>query len=428
MIGTKRFAIALSVFAALLPLAVGAQPVSQSSAEIRTQLGAALERRDSAGVTDNALILARMEASLSDETFDRIAPLLDAARIKAAHLPWIENVAQPPIEALRAWFHWNAGAQNGAFKADTPFAEVPAEYRLVEGIAWDARTSRLFIGTVIDGRLAYRDEDKTWHEVPLDSPRAGLFGMAIDDAKRLLWIATGSVEQTAVTGERMAGLIAVNLDTLQVARRVPLARGSAGAVGDLTIAADGTVYVSNAASGAIHRCRPGCTVLEDWLPAGSWRNPQGMALADEDRLLYVADYLTGIWTVDTRSRRIRRIRTQVPTMLEGVDGLLMSKEGALIAIQNGTAPRRIVKLYRSRTGWLGLQSSRYVSADTRVVFPAEVGEPTLGTLQLGWRLLFVADGQWERYGPGGAIKDGGPLRPTPIHNIDTVDIIVTSRQ
>lgn len=418
----KRFATVASIMLVLLAGPALSQPTNQlqSSAEVRRQLGAAIERGDRKAVTENALRLAQMEATLSDASFARIESLLDPARIKAARIPFIRNSSEQPVVALRDLFRSNGDTSR--FDEDAPVvANVPAEYRLVEGIARDDRTGRLFIGTVVDGRLAYEDDKNQWHEVPLGNPRASLFGMAVDDPRRLLWIATGSVEQTAIKGLRMAGLIAVNLDTLQVARRVPLAEGKPGAPGDLTIASDGTVYVSNAVSGAVHRCPPGCIELEDWLPAGSWRSPQGLALADRDRLLYLADYSTGIWIIDTRTRQFRQAKTLQPTMLEGIDGLRITDDGNLIAIQNGTSPRRILTLYRTRDRPLGPTSDRYVLASTRTTVAADQGEPTLGTF-VGAFMLFVGDAQWERFGPGGRLKDSEPLRPTPIRMIGAVDI------
>jgi sugar lactone lactonase YvrE len=299
-----------------------------------------------------------------------------------------------------------------------PFAEVPAEYRLVEGIAWDAKTQRLFIGTVIEGRLAYRDPDGSWHEVPVGSPRGGLFGMAVDAPRRLLWIATSPVQETADVGERMRGLIAVDLDTLKVARRVPIAPGGAGAVGDLAIAADGTVYASNVLSGAIHRCAPGCTVLSDLFPAGTFPNPQGLVVSRGGERVYIADYLTGLWVANPRTGRRAAIRIGEPMMLDGIDGLAADGHD-LIAIQNGTRPLRIMRFTLDRDG------DRIVRSQKWIAVPAGGGEPTLGVVRpANGDLLYVGDGQWERYGPGGVLRDGQPLRPTPILTTVLADIIV----
>ncbi|MCW3847814.1 hypothetical protein OF829_11240 [Sphingomonas sp. LB-2] len=389
------------------------KPYARSGSEVRKAMAAALESGDKAALTRRAIELAWMGGTLSDATLARIAPSLDPGAFSRARVSWLAG-REPPLAGLKRRFAANAMPND----EPEPFAQVPAEYRLVEGIAWDEKTQRLFVGTVIEGRLAYRDRDGSWHEVPVGSPRGGLFGMAVDAERRLLWIATGSVEETAVAGERMTGLIAVDLETLRVVRRVPLAAGAAGAAGDLVIAADGTVYVSNVLSGAIHRCRPGCTVLEDFLPAGTFPNPQGLAVSANGKRLYIADYLSGLWVVDPRTGAKVPIRIGEPLMLEGIDGLVITHNN-LVAIQNGTRPRRIVRFLLDRDG------DRILETNVRATVAPEAGDPTLGVNRAATGEMFVVgDGQWERYGPGGVLKDGAPLRPTPILQVAPFDDII----
>jgi hypothetical protein len=399
--------------------AIFTTPYPHSGSELRKQMDTALETGDRAALTRAVLALAWMGGTLSDTGFETIAPNLDRKMLASVRPPPLFADDGDRVEALHRWLRSNGEPHHSAMQADG-FAEVPAEYRLVEGIAWDAKARRLFVGTVVDGRLAYL-EGNAWHAVPLGSPRAGLFGMAVDTVRRLLWIATGSVPQVAMAGERMAGLIAVDLESLKVVRRVPLPAGGNGAAGDVAIGADGTVYVS-VTSGAIARCRPGCGVLEDLLPAGSFRSPQGMVAAADGSRLYVADYSTGLWIVDPTRATMRPAKGRGPAMLEGIDGLVAVPgrgSDALVAIQNGTRPRRIVKLLLDRDG-------DGLSVQPRTIVSGDAGEPTLGTV-IDDDLLFIADGQWERYGKEGAPTDDKPARPTPIHRLRLEDVVVTRR-
>lgn len=398
-------------------------PPPQSSSALRREIAAALEAGDKAKLTRSTVMLMRMGAMLSDASLDRILPNLDPVVLSDKQL-WPGPVsASDRVELLRILFRQNGDLRE---RQSEDAALVPAEYRLVEGIAWDEARKRLFIGTVVDGRLAYL-QDGGWTEVPLGSPRGSLFGMAVDAPRRLLWIGTGSIEQTAVPGERMTGLIAVNLDTLTVVRRVAVGEGAPGAVGDVTVALDGTVYASNVVTGAIHRCRPGCAVLETLVAPGIFRNPQGLVLSRQRNLLFVADYISGIWAIDLASGGAKPVPPKQPAMLEGIDGLIYADsfnwpgKEALIAIQNGTRPRRIVKLH------LGPKLDTIVDASPIESISPDGPEPTLGTLAERGSMWFVADSQWERYGPGGVIKDGPPPRPTPIRRVPIDDLIITSR-
>lgn len=392
--------------------------IPQASNAQRQTIRTALQSGDHAALTRAALVLARMGGGMSDHGFDSFASSLDDATLAADHSPWFRaNPATDRRELLHRWFQINNRLE--AIRSYPTVAEVPSEFRLVEGIAYDQPTGRLFAGTVVEGRLAYLEKG-IWHEVPLGFPRSGLFGMAIDSKRRLLWIATGAAEETAVRSDPMAGLIAVDLDRLAVVQRVPVS-GNPGVPGDVTVGPDGTVYLSDGMTGALLHYRPGAAAPVDLVPPGSFKSAQGMAVSRDGKLLYVADYATGLWIVRLRDGRIRPIGIDRPVMLDGIDGVVkLPWQNALIVTQNGTAPRRILKLSLSPGG------SRIVGIDVRQVVAAGAGDPTLATLN-GHDFWFVGDGQWERYGPGGDIKDGKLPRPTPIVALAADDIVVTAR-
>jgi hypothetical protein len=93
-------------------------------------------------------------------------------------------------------------------------------------------------------------------------------------------------------------------------------------------------------------------------------------------------------------------------MLDGIDGLTAFR-GDLIAIQNGTSPRRILFLRLDRSG------SRITAVRVLESANPEWGEPTLGFAR-GDEFVYVADAQWERYGAAGAVQGEGPTRATAI--------------
>lgn len=392
------------------PVALAPQPAQASNA-LRGEMDKAIQSGDHVALTRAALRLARMGGGMSDHGFDSFAAQLDPG-VLAAEAPGLSPANR--VEGLRGLFHDNIKSYANLAEH---IVDVPAEYRIVEGIAYDKATDRLFIGTVVDGRLAYLDKG-AWHEIPLGFPRSGLFGMAIDPRHRLLWISTGMVEETAVRDQPLSGLIAVDLDKLTVVERIKEA-GDPGVPGDVTVGRDGTVFMSDSKSGAVEILRPGEEALRVLVPPGRFKSPQGMALSQDQRLLYVADYSTGLWIVRLSDGKVTPIQVAVPMMLDGIDGLVkMPDQDALMAVQNGTSPRRVMKLYLSPDG------HRVTSLGVADMVPPGAGDPSLMTINQ-WRYWFVGDGQWERYGPGGVLKDGKPPRPTPI--LETQDpVIVTT--
>jgi hypothetical protein len=310
----------------------------------------------------------------------------------------ITHVPEAEMEGLRLRF----AANRASVQASRLYATIPAGHRLVEGIAWDSRGNRLFAATVVSRALLVRDA-QGWRAV--EGLGAGsLFGLAIDARRGLLWVASGVVEQTPSPETAFRGLIAIDLRTLRPVRR--LAVEGTGSPADIAVAADGSVYASDPNSGAIYRARPGDAALSVLVPAGRLRSPQGLVPAADGRRLYVSDYGYGLAMVGLADGAVTRLESDAGTMLDGIDGLV-GYRGGLIAIQNGTSPRRILLLTLSRDG------TRIAGARVLESNNPDWGEPTLGIVR-GDDFLYVADAQWERYGGGGAVQGEAPPRPTAI--------------
>lgn len=391
----KPFAALAFIFAALVPpLCVGtsalAQPVAEaadipvSSANARRALGRALEAGDREAATASAWLLANMGGSLSAASRARVAPVLNAgATALSPALDARFDANATPIERSRA------------------ILSVPLHFRLIEGIAFDPVHRRLFAGSVADRALLTHGA-QGWAALPIAN-LGGVFGMAVDNERRLLWLATGHADPVPGGADVFAGLVAVDLDRLTEARRVAMPGVRPG---DVAIGRDGSLFVSDGTTGAIHICRPGCTTLSVLVAPGRLPSPQGMVAHADGRRLIVADYSRGLLSVDIATGVVEPIFPAEPAMLEGIDGLLAHND-RLIAIQNGSSPRRIIAIS--------------LDADARAITAIEVlerahrgwGEPTLGVID-GDRLIYVADAQWERFGPGGTQQGDGPLRPTAI--------------
>ncbi|WP_443970895.1 SMP-30/gluconolactonase/LRE family protein [Sphingobium sp. CR28] len=379
--------IAGLAIAALLTVGAPAQAPSAeiSVSAVRARLDAAIEKRDGAAVEAAADLLAAMGGGLSAESQQRIVPFLSDERRQSLRAAFAENV-QPVAVSI-------------------PYDAIPAKYRLVEGLAFDARTRRLFAGTVVNGRLLVRDI-AGWQAIALPGGLGGVFGMALDDRRRRLWIANGVSEPVADRRSIVPGLVEIDVDTLQVVARHPMPTGDMGTPGDVAIGLDGTVYASDGVKGGIYRCMPDCTALEPLVAAGSLKSPQGMVPTFDRRAMLVADYARGLARVDLADGQVTWLHAAVPEMLDGIDGLVRDG-GALFAIQNGTVPRRLLRI---------TLNEQETAIDRVAVVEREHpqwGEPTLATM-VGGQLVYVADGQWEVYGPGGTVKSGAAPRDTAL--------------
>jgi hypothetical protein len=387
------FLLALAACATQAPPAGPAWPSSQEPAALAIDFpNSATQQRRLLAAAHQAGDAAAVRAGLQRVAALGYAPSAATLDLLAVHVP------EPEMAALRIRFESN----RARVEASRLLVSVPAEYRLVEGLAWDARRSRLFAATVVDRALLV-GEPLGW--VIVEGVDGGsLFGLAIDERRQLLWIGSGRVDQTPQPQTAFRGLIALDLNSLVVAHRIPAP--GAGSPADIAVGPDGTIYASDPASGAVYRARPEDTALSILVPAGRLGNPQGIVPTPDGRGLYVSDYERGIAIVSLADGSITRLTSDAATMLDGIDGLVAWR-GGLIAIQNGVNPRRILHLTLSRDG------NRITGARVLESNNAQWGEPTLGVVR-GAEFLYVADAQWERYGPGGAARGEGPARPTPI--------------
>lgn len=347
----------------------------------RRRLAAADAAGDAAAVRAGLERLAGKGYAPSAATLDRLA----------RHVPEAE------MAALRARFDANRVAR----PAGRSVASIPSSFALIEGVAWDEGKRRM-LATAVVGRALVHGDGARWEAVPgLDV--GSLAGIAIDAPRRLLWVASSATERTPDKASAFRGLVALDLDTLRTVRRVPVP--DEGSPSDIAVAAEGTVYASDPVRGTIYRLGAGDPAAAVALPGGTLLNPQGLVPAADGKRLYVADYVYGPMVVDLAARSAAPLPSDAATMLDGIDGLLPYGKG-LIAIQNGTSPRRILYLALDAAG------ARITRAEVLESANPGWGEPTLGFLR-GDELLYV-DGQGERYGEAGAVTGEGPVAPTAI--------------
>jgi hypothetical protein len=99
--------------------------------------------------------------------------------------------------------------------------------------------------------------------------------------------------------------------------------------------------------------------------------------------------------VDLATREVRLLPADDGVLALGIDGLSMAGHD-LVAIQNGVAPPRVVRLV------LDARGDRVVRSDVLERARPDYAEPTLGVV-VGRDLFYVANSQWERFRDDGGI-------------------------
>jgi DNA-binding beta-propeller fold protein YncE len=281
-----------------------------------------------------------------------------------------------------------------------------------EGLALEPRTGRLFVASIRGHKVAVVEKGKP----PRDFAPAGPWGVlavAVDDKRRRLWATSAALPQMGAVAQGDSGHAAITAYDLmtgaQLARHElpPVPEGHIP--GDVCVAPSGDVYVTDSTHPAIYRVKVGAadgSAAEEWLKDPAFRSLQGQAITPDGRTLYIADYSHGIAAIDLASRAVRWLDPPAAGSVLGIDGMSLSK-GDLIAIQNGIAPPRVVRLtLAGATPKAPVTRIAAVEALDRNVPLAD--EPTMG-VAMGDSFVYVANSQWDKYDDAGVRKPGAVL-------------------
>ncbi|HEX6640363.1 MAG TPA: hypothetical protein VF215_04590 [Thermoanaerobaculia bacterium] len=275
-----------------------------------------------------------------------------------------------------------------------------------EGLAYDARRNRWLVSSVRTGAILAVNANgdvTTFVDVPW-----GVFGIAVDAKRNVLWATTAAMEQNEdfhAEDKGKSALLRIDLASGEVLETLKPADDATHHFGDVAVASDGEVYVSDAASPVILRVAG--SAFEPFV-RGPFASVQGIAPAK--KALYVADYAKGLFAIDRRTGDVTLLRTPPNASLLGIDGLYLVDEKTLVGTQNGTNPNRIIRI-RLAPGGLAV-----TSVETLLANAPAMHDPTLGALA-GKRFYFNAIGQWDLFGADGRIADPLKLQPAVVLSV-----------
>ena len=170
---------------------------------------------------------------------------------------------------------------------------IPEKEVAPEGVAYDPVTKAFFVASVRKGKVIRIGPDGKITD--FIAPGTGLrsaLGMGIDPKRRTLWVASEAIPQ--MNGARegdppKSALFEFDLDSGKLRREhVPPESAKPPYFDDLTVAADGRVYVNDGQSPRIYALDPG--KVEVFLESDALRGTQGLAVTPDGKTLYASDY------------------------------------------------------------------------------------------------------------------------------------------
>jgi len=297
----------------------------------------------------------------------------------------------------------------------TPLAAATVAVRLndagllAEDVAWDAARHRFLVSSIHRRKIVAvtMKGAATDFVAPGADGVWGMYALALDAGRGRLWATTaaGPVSEgyEAADSGRTA-LLAYDLRTARRRARIELPRdGAKHVLGDLALAKDGTVYVTESVGGGAYRLHPGAMTLDTLAPSGTFHSPQTPVLAMDGKRLLIPDYPRGLAALDLSSGQVTWLAKPRTLAAGGIDGLYRA-DHRLIAIQNGTSPHRVLELT------LDAGETRVIG--WRVLERASewLGEPNHGTW-VGRDFFFLGNSGWDRVNDAEELEISAAARP-----------------
>jgi hypothetical protein len=275
----------------------------------------------------------------------------------------------------------------------TVFA-VPAEHRLIEGIATDGH--RIWLSSVLDRAILERTGDG-FRTIALPDGVRNPLGLAWDTRRRWLWIATDCPELPGVTRCDRGALVAIDLTgKLHVQASAPAPFHA----GDVSVR-DGRVFVSDSRSGAVYAWNGKAKALDPVVPVGIARSAQGSVRIGNH--LFVADYRYGIARIDLATGTRTLLPLPDGTPLSGIDGLVRAG-GWFIGVRNGAGTPAIVAFK--------VDDAEIATAQI-LVRGGAIKDPTQIAVSRD-HLLLIGEAGWDAAAAGSARRGPTPILSLPL--------------
>jgi sugar lactone lactonase YvrE len=264
-----------------------------------------------------------------------------------------------------------------------------------EGLARDPVSGDFFLGSVRQRKIL-RIDGRTFQVRNFSAPAdalAGVFGMRVDPARGVLWACSSPIAEMEgfKKGESGgAGVFGYDLKSGKLIGRHLAPAGSGEHVfGDLAVDAQGTVYLSDSVSPGLWVLPAGQQELRPYLVPGPFSSPQGLDFSADGKALLVADYSSGIFSVELSTKRVSLLDSPENSTLLGIDGIYTRGAG-IVAVQNGTQPNRVLSLTLSRSG-KKIDRVAVLESATEAL-----SAPTLGALDKS-RFFVVSNSDWDAF-------------------------------
>jgi hypothetical protein len=359
---------------------IAAEP--DDAAEVREQIAAVEKLMPSLPDRGAALYFLAVSKQHLHETREALALLKDCVALQEGFDP----SGDPEFRGLKGEKDFDSLVER--VHKDFPAvahahqALVTEEKDLIpEGLAYDEKQDVFYLSSLHRRKIVkITMESRVSDFVPAGRDKLlPVLGIRIDPMDGTVWSATTNFAKDAWKTE----LIHIDAQGNLLGRYAPKESEKHG-FNDLVVRKNGEVYTTSTSTHLVFRWSPKSQNF-DTIPVNrALLHPNGIALADDDHSLFVADDL-GVVSIDLADGTSHDLIPGPRSTLAGIDGLYWHN-GSLVAVQNGMGSPRVVAFRLSKDGTRVMQT---IVLENRSAFTVL---PTTGAIR-GNDFYFIANSQ-----------------------------------
>ena len=195
-----------------------------------------------------------------------------------------------------------------------------------ESITYSKKQKAFFIGGVRDGNIWKIEEGKEpqlWAESVKNS--WSVMGLEVSSDEKTLWVCTSSMsyyEDYDQSEEGFASVLKYDIKNGKLLETYALPGGHN--FGDLISDKKGNIYISDGTANILYRISEDKGKLETYLDLSEKVfNLQGLSLDEKRNVMYLSDYIDGIYRLDLSTKALEKLEIKAEDILiKGIDGLL----------------------------------------------------------------------------------------------------------
>ena len=328
------------------------------------------------------------------------------------------NPAFAKIGGTKVWSYITEGLKTNmqSFGEGKVAFTLPKGDYLFESLAFDPKRKQFLAGSVREGKIYLVGKDGKLQEFIVPGADNGLwsvYAMALDAANDALYVAsTSSVYFKGFKQDDFgkAGVFKFRLSTGKLLNKYLLTADSQPrTLSSIAVGKNGEVFAADGVRNIIYRLDGGA--LKPMVENPKLTSIRGLAVSGDGKRLYFADYALGVLGVDLAAGKGFDLDYEANKLvLGGIDGLYWY-DNALVAIENGMSPKRVMRLRLDKDGRKVDKAMPLDAAN------AAFGLPTYGAIE-GDALYFIANSQKNAYDAYGVVKDASRLEDVRVFRSD----------